>query len=160
MTKRLILFICLIGSFSVSSQDVKVYDRFDDFEELLTKDDDKTYVVNFWATWCAPCIKELPYFERLHEKYKDKNVIVILTSLDFKKHLERRVIPFVKRKSLKAEVVLMDDPDANSWIDRVDPSWSGAIPATVFYNNKKKRFLEQEFSSFEELEDVLLEIMQ
>ena len=116
-----------------NSNEVPLYETFDDFEEAILKhDDDKIYVINFWATWCAPCIKELPYFDELQTKYPDKYEVVMV-SLDFKKQYESRVIPFVEKKNYNSKVVMMADPKANDWIDRVDPSWSGAIPATYIY---------------------------
>ena len=76
------------------------------YEELkpwLNKQDDKTYVVNFWATWCGPCIKELPYFENINKNYKDQNVEVILVSLDFPQMKESRLIPYVKNKNIQSK---------------------------------------------------------
>lgn len=154
----IILILFVITYTNLRSQEVVVYDRFDDFEEMLNRDDGNTYVINFWATWCAPCIKELPFFEAIHEEYGDENVTVVLVSLDFKEHLERKVLPFIDKKGLKSRIVLMDDPNANSWIDRVDKTWSGAIPATVIYSKKGRIFMEHEFSSFKELEEVVLSI--
>jgi thiol-disulfide isomerase/thioredoxin len=135
-----------------SQQQVEVV-KFDFVESLLKNNSDTTYVINFWATWCKPCVKEIPAFESLHSKYQDKNLKVILVSLDFKRELEKRLIPFVKEKNMKSKIVLLDAPDYNSWIDKVDKSWGGAIPATLILNNKKnvRQFYEKEFT-FEELE--------
>ncbi|HKR03841.1 MAG TPA: TlpA disulfide reductase family protein [Bacteroidia bacterium] len=135
-----------------SQQQVEVV-KFDFVESLLKNNSDTTYVINFWATWCKPCVKEIPAFELLHSKYQDKNLKVILISLDFKRELEKRLIPFVKEKNMKSKIVLLDAPDYNSWIDKVDKSWGGAIPATLILNNKKnaRQFYEKEFT-FEELE--------
>jgi thiol-disulfide isomerase/thioredoxin len=119
---------------------------FDAFEPMLHYDDDKTYIINFWATWCRPCIKELPYFEQIGEEYKDKNVEVILVSLDFPNSLESRVIPFVERNNLKSKVILLDDVNQNRWIPLVSEEWSGAIPATMIYNKKERKFYEQAFT--------------
>lgn len=127
------------------SQSIPVYD-FDSFEYMLQFDDDKTYIINFWATWCRPCVKELPYFEQIGEEYKDKNVEVILVSLDFPNNLESRVLPFIERHQLKSKVVLLDDPNQNRWIPLVDEAWSGAIPATLIYNKDKRKFYEQAFT--------------
>ena len=113
------------------------------FEELQKKyfqnKNDTTYVINFWATWCKPCVKELPYFEKIAWDYSDKNVKVLLVSLDFPDKIESQVIPFMEKNNIKSEVVLLDDPDANSWIPKVSPDWSGAIPATVIYKNEKRK---------------------
>ncbi len=128
------------------------------FEELerqyLQKKNDSIYVINFWATWCKPCIKELPAFERLASDYSDKKVKLLLVSLDFPDKLESQVIPFIKKNNIQSEVVLLDDSDANSWIPKVSPQWSGAIPATVIYKKDIRKFYEQSFT-FEELETGL-----
>lgn len=126
-------------------QNIPVYD-FDGFKHMLHFDDNKTYIINFWATWCRPCVKELPYFEQIGKEYKDKNVEVILVSLDFPNNLESRVIPFIERHNLKSQVVLLDDPNQNRWIPLVAEEWSGAIPATMIYNKDKRKFYEQAFT--------------
>lgn len=124
---------------------------YETLEPLLQKKDDTTYVINFWATWCKPCVKELPAFEELHNKYKDQNVKVLLVSLDFPNQIEKRVIPFIKEHNLQPEVVLMADPDQNTWIPKVSEKWSGAIPATLIYNKNSRAFYEQSFT-YEELQ--------
>lgn len=140
------------------SDDPRIYASFDDFEALLHREDGQLYVVNFWATWCKPCIKELPYFEAINEKYKDKGVSVLLVSLDGGKQIEKNLIPFLKENKLKSKVVVLDDTDFNSWIDKVSPEWSGAIPASLFYNNKEREFREQSFE-YEELEALVHQMM-
>ncbi len=122
--------------------------------QYLQKKNDSIYVINFWATWCKPCIKELPAFEKLASDYSDKKVKLLLVSLDFPDKLESQVIPFIERNGIQSEVVLLDDADANSWIPKVSPQWSGAIPATVIYKKGIRKFYEQSFT-FEELETEL-----
>lgn len=129
--------------------------RFNTVDSLLKNKSDTTPVINFWATWCKPCVAELPYFEMLNKQYAGKGVKVILISMDFKRQLEVRVKPFVEKNNIQSEVLLLDEPDYNSWIDKVDPSWSGAIPATVIVSKNKKLFLEKDFSSYEELENTV-----
>ncbi|TAI46722.1 TlpA family protein disulfide reductase [Flagellimonas allohymeniacidonis] len=130
-----------------------VYD-FDGFEPLLHKDDSYTYIVNFWATWCKPCIKELPYFEQVNEEFKDKNVKVLLVSLDMPNMWKSRLEPFVEKKGIQSEVVILDDPKQNDWIPKVAEEWGGGIPATLIYKGKKRNFYEQEFT-YEELTQEL-----
>lgn len=140
-------YIFLISIFSVSaySQNVKLL-NIDQLNERIKKGKDSTYVVNFWATWCAPCIKELPHFEKLKAEYKSDKLAVLLVSLDFKSKLTSNVIPFVKRKNLKNEVFLLNESSPQEFIDRIDPSWSGSIPATLFIKNDKRKFVESEFT--------------
>ncbi len=121
---------------------------------LLFKNDDTTYIINFWATWCAPCVKELPAFEKIGANYKGKKVEVILVSLDFPSQIESKLIPFIKKNQLKSQVVLMNDPNQDTWIPKVSKKWSGAIPATLIYNSKKRAFYERSFE-YDELENEL-----
>lgn len=116
---------------------------FDSFsEEYLRKENDTTYVVNFWATWCKPCVKELPYFEQVHAENLDKPLKVVLVSLDFPDKVNDLVVPFIEKKGLKSEVVLLNDDDHNRWIPLVSDKWSGAIPATVVVKNGQAVFKE------------------
>ncbi|MCZ8091753.1 redoxin domain-containing protein [Flavobacterium sp.] len=152
MTKKVILtlFVLLFVAFSVQAQEkVTVYDTYDDFAKNVLVEDENVYVINFWATWCAPCIKELPYFEKLNAE--NKNVKVILVSLDSKKDLDKKLIPFIEKRKLKSKVLLLADKDYNTWLSKVDADWSGAIPATLIISGMKKQFAERDFENFEEL---------
>ncbi|KAF0202251.1 MAG: hypothetical protein FD170_1977 [Bacteroidetes bacterium] len=153
--KNLFLLVLLVILFNplISAQEIAVVD-FTQLQPLLDKRNDTTYVVNFWATWCLPCIKEMPYFQQIHENFSDRKVKVILVSLDFEKQIKSRLIPFIEKNRLTAEVILLNDPDANSWIDKVNPKWSGALPATVIYNKNFQGFYEQSFT-YNELEQII-----
>ncbi|MBU2938175.1 TlpA family protein disulfide reductase [Lacinutrix sp. C3R15] len=100
--------------------------------------------------WCAPCVKELPYIQ----EYANKNpeVEVLLVSMDFPKDIDTKLKPFLKEKNISNKVVILDDPDANTWINKIDANWSGAIPFTIIFNNKKRAFFERSFASLEDLE--------
>ena len=128
--------------------------NYEELKPLLHKNNDKTYVVNFWATWCMPCVKELPAFEKLNAAYKDKNVEVVLVSLDFPKQKESNLIPFVKNRKLEPKVLHFDDANEQFWIPDIAENWSGSIPATLIYNEGKRKFYEQSFS-YEELQHEL-----
>ncbi len=131
---------------------IEIY-NYNELKPLLAKTDErKIYVVNFWATWCAPCVKELPYFEELQAS--NENVEVLLVSLDFPDKFESQLIPFVKNKNLKSQVVLLDDPNENEWIADIDASWQGALPATLIYNSAKRAFYPKSFTK----EDLFKEI--
>lgn len=127
---------------------------YNELKTLLEKNDGKTYVINFWATWCAPCVKELPAFEKINKEYATKNVTVVLVSLDFPKQVAKRLIPFINKKKLQSKVVLLNDINENFWIKAIDSSWSGAIPATIIYNGKDRKFYEQSFD-YDQLEREL-----
>lgn len=142
----------------VQSTELEIYD-YAELEKYLTTTSDKTYVINFWATWCAPCVKELPYFEQVNKNYADQNVEVILVSLDFPKKYDTSLKPFIKEKNLKAKVVALNDPDSNSWIPKISEDWSGAIPATLIYNKDKRQFYEQSFT-YDELENEVKQFLK
>ena len=135
------------------SQSIPEIDR-EDISALVRKSSDTTYVINFWATWCSPCVREIVHFEELHRKSEGDPVQVILVSLDFPNQKERRVIPFLEEKEITAPVLLVSDMDYNGWIDLVDPTWSGALPATLIYKGGKRVFLEKEVTMVELNEHV------
>lgn len=110
--------------------------------ELTQKEDDSLYIINFWATWCAPCVRELPYFNAAHKKYtnSDDKVSMKLISMDFDTQLEERVIPFFERKNFMdyaMDKYLITSMDYDNWMSKIDKDWSGSIPATLFYNKTK-----------------------
>ena len=154
----------LVSSMDISEENQKqvssipIYNYTQLNEAVLSKKNDTTYVVNFWATWCKPCVKELPAFERLHSDYAKEPVKVVLVSLDFPDKLEPAVVPFLKKNDIKSTVVLLDDADANSWIPAISKEWSGAIPATVMISGDQQKFYERSFT-FEELETELKTIL-
>ncbi|MFD1314674.1 TlpA disulfide reductase family protein [Namhaeicola litoreus] len=133
----------------IENNNIRTVD-YDGLLPFLSKNDDKVYVVNFWATWCKPCVEELPFFEKINVDYKDQNVEVLLVSLDFPTQIEEKVIPFMEKNQIRSEVILMSDPDQNNWIPKIDETWSGAIPATIIYNKNKRAFFEKAFT-YEEL---------
>ncbi len=132
---------------------IPVYD-FEGLEALFHQGDEYTYVINFWATWCAPCIAELPFFVRLGTAYQDEMVRVVLVNLDMAKMWETHLVPFLEKREMKSYVVVLQDPKQNSWIPKVYKDWSGAIPATLIYNSGLRKFYEKPFS-YEELQSEL-----
>ena len=153
----LCLIFPLLFSHVILAQNVAVFDKYENLENSILSDKNTIYVVNFWATWCSPCVKELPHFEKLNSE--NKNIKVLLISLDFKNQFESKLLPFLKKKSIDSEVVLLTDKDYNTWLPVVDKDWSGAIPATLIIKNGKKFFVEKIFSSYEELSEYVNNII-
>lgn len=145
MKSLLTLIFFLLAASSGFCQKVQLL-TIDRMNERIEQGKDTIYVVNFWATWCAPCIKELPHFEKLQQDKRREKLKVLLVSLDFKSRLEKSVVPFVKKRGLKNEIFLLDETDQQVYIDRIDKSWSGAIPATLFVKGGKRKFVEKEYT--------------
>lgn len=139
---------CLVfaGLFLLSSPiHAQNFSRVYKINDLLKRIDNKDtiYVVNFWATWCKPCIEELPAFDSLSVQSVKTPVKVILVSLDFKEELDKKVKPFLKKHQIKSECVLLDEVNGNDFIDKISPSWSGAIPATLFKKGEESQLIEK-----------------
>ena len=159
MRQILCLFITLFLALSFSCSDktdrnVQVVD-FDEFYSKIDLSSKDTYVINFWATWCSPCVKELPYFESVNKEYADKNVKVILVSLDFPSQIESKLKPYLKKNKIKSNVILLDDSKMNKWVPRVSEKWDGGIPATLIVNSSNYNFYPNPFEKEELVTEIL-----
>jgi len=154
--RLLILIIILTTTLQLSSQNINVV-NFNNLEPYLSTESDTVFVVNFWATWCKPCVEELPGFFKLEEELKNEKFKLLLVSLDFASHIEQRVKPFIKKNKITTEVVVLDDPDANIWINKVNPDWDGSIPITLIFNKKYSKFIDSTIE-YEELKEEVEKI--
>jgi len=151
---RALLVLCTVVT-SATAQNIP-FIQADQIAHWKTVDTDTVFVINFWATWCGPCVAELPAFERLNKKYAAQKVKVLLVSTDFKRDVDQKLKAFIKRKKIKSQVVFMNESNPNKWIDLVSPDWSGSIPATLIVSKRKayERFFEKSLS-WEELETAV-----
>jgi thiol-disulfide isomerase/thioredoxin len=143
MNMRQLLVVLFAFIFNASyAQNIPAYDA-----DMLMKrisNPDTFYVVNFWATWCGPCVKELPEFDKLQQNYSGQPVKVLLVSLDFKDAYPGKVQKFINKKKLAHEVIWFNETNANVFIPKIDQAWQGSIPATMLYfsRNEYKSFFE------------------
>lgn len=148
------LYLSVFQAFSQSGS-VRVI-KFEDLQKQINNVSDTTLVVHFWATWCKPCIEELPNYEKLSQEFAKKKVRFLMVSMDFPKDLKDKVEPFIAKNSINSEVVLLDEPDYNAWIDEIDKDWSGTIPATLMVNltMRKRIFFEGQAKMDKFLEEL------
>jgi thiol-disulfide isomerase/thioredoxin len=140
----------------IENNEVKLL-AFSELEKIIVSEKKRVLVINFWATWCGPCIKELP--DILSFAKENKGVTrLILVSFDFPNEIQK-VKDFVKKRKLDVEVILIKDTDQNAFINIVSKNWEGTIPATWLINNKnqKKQFIEKPVNTVE-LTSILQEI--
>jgi thiol-disulfide isomerase/thioredoxin len=155
--KRILLLLLLVPLFSTAQKAEIV--KLQHIIQLFENRTNKIQVVNFWATWCAPCVKELPIFEKLNDENRpDVKVTLVSMDLDLDSNPEK-VYKFISRKNIRSNVLLLDEPNPNEWIDKISPEWSGALPATMIINTEtgKRKFIERELQG-KELEKIITEI--
>mgnify|MGYP001326597091 CR=1 FL=1 len=153
---KTLVIILLFVTFSCSkntNNSIEVVD-FDKFYSKIDLSTDYTYVINFWATWCSPCVKELPYFESINREYSEKNVKVLLVSLDFPTQIESKLKPYLKKNKIKSNVILLDDAKMNNWVPRVSEKWDGGIPATLIVNSSNYKFYPNPFEKEELVSEI------
>ena len=153
--RQLFLFFLLLSGGVVHAQEIPIIQK-EDLKQWLEADNDTLYVLNFWATWCGPCVAELPAFEKIHERYADQKVKVILINTDFRRNLDTQVKRFVRPKKLQSQVVFINEPNPNDWINWIDPNWTGAIPATLIISKRnEQRFFIEKAMTFNQLEEKI-----
>ena len=107
----------------------------DDLSGKTIKESKTPLIVNFWATFCIPCIKEIPYFQKLVKKYEKDDVKLLLVSLDLQEDYSK-IKSFAAKRKITVPIAWLDETDADYFCPKVDSTWSGAIPASLFINNK------------------------
>jgi thiol-disulfide isomerase/thioredoxin len=156
MVKKLIYSIVFIVSLShtLSAQEIVKW-KLDDLKAAI-KDADKPTVINFWATFCKPCIEEIPYFQQIVKKYDSAGVRLILVNLDMKEAYPSKIRSFANKRKFTAPIKFLDETNADLFCPAVDQSWSGAIPASLFINNKTgyRKFFEEQLTK-EQLENEI-----
>lgn len=144
------IFLFFLVSTSSFSQNKAELISFEKLDKKVNAADSRIYVVNFWATWCGPCLKELPAIEQFYATNKNPKVKLLLVSFDFPSDI-KKVNKFIEKKGLKPPIYLISDTDQNAFINKVSSIWEGTIPATWFVNNKnnKKLFIEKPLNLLE-----------
>lgn len=150
------LLVIALLRFELYAQGIPVL-KFSQLHQRLQPSSDSVYVVNFWATWCGPCVEELPVFNELARVYARKNVKFLLVSFDNPDSV-LSLSRFVAQQRLLPEVVVLDEPDFDSWIDQVSPKWQGALPATLILARGGREFLERQVK-FEEMRAKLDKVL-
>jgi len=155
MRKTILLSIIILLCINALSQSNKIVSvDYNGLKPYLSKQCDTVYVINFWATWCKPCVEELPMFTKVSRDKQNEKVKFIFVSLDFPKQLESRLQPFVDANLKDQTVILLNDANTNAWIEQIDTQWSGAIPATLFYKNSQHIFHEGSLTEEELLKQI------
>lgn len=138
----LLLFLTISG-FSQTVKKLKI-------DQLISYIDssDHPLVVSFWATWCAPCVEEIPWLQAGVEKYKNEKVELVLVSLDFDSEYPTGLQSFIKKKNFNATFFWLDESNADYFCPKVDEKWSGGIPATLFINKSTgyRKFFERQLT--------------
>lgn len=159
MMKRIfILGIALVIINIGFGQDVKRI-KITELETIIAESKDPL-VINFWATFCKPCMEEIPYFQKLEKKYKKEGMRLLLVSLDLQDDYPAKVNAFIRKKNITTPTNWLDETNADYFCPRIDEAWSGAIPATLFINNRNKyrKFIEDSLSE-ERLEKEIIAVL-
>ncbi len=109
-----------------------------DFQKFKNSAQGKVLVINFWATWCGPCVAEFPEFVMLDKKYRDLGVKFVGISADEMTDLKTKVIPFIKEQRAMFDILIQDTDDPQEMIDAVNKDWPGTLPATFVFDKQGK----------------------
>ena len=144
--KRIVIIILLMGFVSAKAQTIPSW-KVTGLQNYITKSD-SVLVVTFWATFCKPCLVEIPYFETIVNKYSAKKVKLLLVSLDLKDEYPK-LKTFIKKNKYTSKVVWLNETNADYFCPKVDTTWSGGIPSTLIINPKTsyRKFFEDQLKS-------------
>lgn len=161
--KKIIFLITLFFAINVSAQtktqSIKIYNDFETFEkEVLNVAQSQTTLINFWATWCKPCMEEMPLFLEMYRDKKYSDINFVFVNMDFKKDIATKVNAYVRKEKIMENTVVLNAPKPNQWINKVSEKWSGALPFTLITHNGKRATHNGKFHALEEIQELLLKV--
>lgn len=144
---KLLIPIFFFLQFSVQAQEVREM-KIGELEDYIQKLE-RPSVLNFWATWCAPCLEEMPWFNKIAGQ--NKNIDLIFVSVDNARAFPEKIQSLANKKKIKATLIWLNETNADVFCPRIDERWSGSIPATLFVNHKSnyRKFTEKQISPVE-----------
>ena len=154
MKRAITIIVSLFFVSNLFSQSIKKI-KITDLEKTIAES--KTpLIVNFWATFCKPCIAEIPYFQTSIKKYPKDSIVLLLVSLDLQEYYPAKIKSFAAKQKFTSPILWLDEYNADYFCPKVDSAWSGAIPASLFINNKTgyRKFFEEQLPK-EKLEKQL-----
>lgn len=142
----LLLLVCWLGGLNGGAQTIQKISAAELADYIAHCD--HPLIVNFWATFCVPCMKEMPYFQSTVSRYKEKGVELILVSLDLPDYYPSKIAAFAKKSDLRARILWLNETDADYFCPKVDSAWSGGIPCSLFINNAThfRRFFDRQLT--------------
>lgn len=158
MKKLLILVLVFLIGIKGFSQAIEKW-KITDVEKFMSAKNDEILVINFWATFCKPCVAEIPSFISIAEKYKNDKVHLLLVSLDLPSYYPDKIVNFAKKHNFNSHIVWLNETNADYFCPKIDSSWSGSIPSTLMLNTKTgaRKFFEEELTAVQ-FENALKEL--
>jgi len=135
--RRLTALLVLAGAGGWSAPDQLLpYDE-KTHQKLISDSKGKVLLIDFWATWCAPCLEELPQLVALERKYVAKGLKLITVSVDDEEDREA-ALKFLRKHRVSPPAYLKKVADDDRFITFVDKNWSGAVPALFLFDRNGK----------------------
>jgi thiol-disulfide isomerase/thioredoxin len=135
VTRRFSLF--LIAAAAVAQPRLIPLDE-GGYRTLLDSHRGKVVLVNFWATWCAPCRAEMPQLVKLSESLREKGLVFVTVSAD-EPEQEQDAGRFLEKVRVPGPSYIKRAKDDDRFISAIDPKWSGALPATFLYDRQGRK---------------------
>lgn len=145
--KPFCLFLLVLVTFNASAQRNIPKWKMEDLQQLIDSAQQPT-IINFWASFCQPCLEEMPNFQKAANKYKNNGLRLVFVSLDLPEAYPKKINLVISKLKINSEVVFLDETNADAYVPFINKTWSGSIPATLFIDNKRvyKKFIEDELT--------------
>jgi thiol-disulfide isomerase/thioredoxin len=157
--KTILFIFVLLTGLAARTQTIPKW-KLADLQTAI-KEADRPTIFNFWATFCKPCIEEMPDFQEVVKKYDSAGVKLVFISLDLPNVYPAKLQAFAQKRKINNTITFLDETNADLFCPVVDPKWSGAIPASLFVNNKTgfRKFIEDQLTK-EQVEKEVLKMIQ